>query len=182
MCASRWCWGFGIALGLVAGSARADEKSEAKQREAKELLAVVKDAGFYGLRDPKEKEAIARLHKLGADAVPAVTEMLADGLKNRKQGWIEVYRPLFILRGFGEDAKVALPDLIKSLDDEHPINVFAAAKVLEQIGPPAKAALPKLEKVWAAETTDGPKVDIGRAIKAIDPKAAQRLGIGAEDA
>ena len=182
MCASRWCWGFGIALSLVAGSARADEKNDAKQREAKELLAVVKNAGFYGLRDPKEKEAIEKLHKLGASAVPAIAELLADGLKNRKNGWIEVYRPLFILRGFGEDAKAALPDIIKALDDEHRINVFAAAKVLEQIGPPAKAALSKLEKVWAAEKNDGPKVDLGRAIKAIDPKAAQRLGIDAEDA
>lgn len=167
-----------LAIALFAtASACADDKSDAR-READKHLAVVKNAGYYGLGDRNEKAAIAALHKLGADAVPAVAQVLADGLKNRKNGWIQVYRPLYILRGFGKDAKAALPDVITALDDEHPINVSAAAKVLEAIGPAAKDALPKLEKVWAARTKDKPATAVGRAIRAIDPKAAERLGVG----
>ena len=175
MSLARWCLGVGIALAAV-GAGRADEKSEVRQKEARELLATVKNAGFYGLRDPKEKVAIAELQKLGADAAPAVAAMLTDGLKTRKDGWIQVYRPLYILQGLGEHAKVALPDIIKALDDDHPINVTAAARVLEKIGPAAKDALPKLETIWGSETAKS-KEEAGKAIKAIDPKAAEKLGI-----
>lgn len=176
MSLARWCLGVGIALAVV-GAGRADDKSEAKQKEARELLATVKNAGFYGLRDPKEKVAIAELQKLGADAAPAVAEMLADGVKTRKDGWIQVYRPLYIMEGLGEHAKIAVPDIIKALDDDHPVNVGAAAKVLTKIGPGAKDALPKLEKIWGSETTKFAKEQTGKAIKAIDPKTAEKLGI-----
>jgi hypothetical protein len=177
MALSRWSLAIGVGLALTWGSARADERSEANRREAKELLATVRDAGFYALRDPKEKDAIAKLQKLGPDAAPAVAGMLAEGLKARKNGWIQVYRPLYILKGLGKDAAPALPDVIKALDDEHPINVNAAAQVLAGIGPAGKGALAKLEHLWAARSGDAEDVVLGRAIQAIDPKTAERLGI-----
>ena len=89
----------------------------------------------------------------------------------------KVYRPLYIMEGLGEHAKVAVPDIIKALDDAHPINVMAASRVLGKIGPAAKDALPKLEKVWADQAKDSAKKVVGDAIKAIDPKAAEKLGI-----
>src|SRR5262249_52857304 len=105
-------------------------------------------------------------------------EMLAEGLKNRKAGWIEVYRPLFLLDGMGEHAKVAVADVIKALDDEHSVNVAAAARVLEQIGPPAKDALPSLRRVWESPGPRGAaKEEAGKAIKKIDPKLAEKLGV-----
>jgi hypothetical protein len=134
--------------------------------------------GYYSLRDPKEKEAIARLHALSEQAAPALAGMLAEGLANRKAGWIEVYRPLFILDGMGLHAQAALADIIRALDDQHPINVHAAAKILARIGPPAKDALPKLQRVWESPTSkEGTKQAMASAIKSIDPEAANKLGI-----
>ena len=171
----RW-FGVGLALAVGAG-AGAGEKDEAKRREARELLATVKGEGFYRLRDPKPREVVAKIQALGADAAPAVAELLAEGLKKRDDGWIQVYRPLYILEGLGEHAKLALPDIVKALDDEHPINVSQASRVLAKIGPGAKAALPKLEAIWTAEPKSLAKDEAGKAITAIDPKAAEKLGV-----
>ena len=52
----------------------------------------------------------------------------------------------------------------------------AAARLLEKIGPAAKDALPKLETIWGSETAKS-REEAGKAIKAIDPKAAEKLGI-----
>ena len=46
-------------------------------------------------RDPEEKAAIAKLRTMSALAAPAVAELLVEGHANRKQGWIQVYRPLY---------------------------------------------------------------------------------------
>lgn len=155
-----------------------DRKKQARASEVRELLNLVKNKGFYALRDPKEKEAIAKLQKMAEDAAPVVAEMLTEGLKNRKKGWIQVYRPLYILEGMGEHAKAALPDVIKALDDEHLINVGEAATVLGQIGPAAKEAVVKLQKIWEKqEQREGTKRLAADALKKIDPKAAEKLGI-----
>jgi HEAT repeat protein len=158
--------------------AHADDLVEARDLEIRELVGFLKTKGYYALRDPKEKEAIAKLQKMSEHAAPAVAGMLAEGLKNRKDGggWIEVYRPLFLLEGMGEHAKVALADITKALEDNHPINVAEAARVLERIGPPAKDALPSLQRVWESSGKDSAKM-AASAIRTIDPKTADKLGI-----
>jgi putative heme-binding domain-containing protein len=152
---------------------------EGRDREVRELVEFLSHTGYYGLRDPKEREAVAKLQKLGEYAAAPVAAMLTDGLKNRGNGWIEVYRPLYILKGMGEHAKVALPDVIKSLDDEHGINVGAAADVLAAIGPAAKDALPALLKAWGkSEKSSGYTCTaLAAALQKIDPEAAEKAGI-----
>jgi hypothetical protein len=142
------------------------------------MLAVVRGKGFYALRDPQEKLAIAGLRQRSEHAAPAVAAMLADGLKNREHGWIEVYRPLFIMDGMGVHARAGLPYIILALGDKHPINVDAAARVLAQIGPAAKDGLPELQRAWESAMPDSnARKSTATAIKAIDPKLAEKLGI-----
>jgi HEAT repeat protein len=178
------CWKLaGVMLLLAVGAARADDQpndraKENRSQEVRDLVDFVRHKGYYALADTKEKEAIAKLRMMAEEAAPVVARMLTEGLKNRESGWIEVYRPLYILEGMGEHAKVALPDIIKALDDKHLINVGQAARVLGQIGPSAMDAVAKLQQVWEkpmqSESTRKLAAD---AIKKIDPKTAEKLGI-----
>lgn len=167
-----------LVLGAVAGEDKSKVEQDAKTAEVRSLLDEIRNKGLYDLRGPKEKEAIEKLQKMGKDSAPFIGEMLADGLRNRQKGWFEVYRPLYLFDGMGEPAKVALPDIIKSLDDEHPTVVARAVSVLGAIGPAAKEASPKLQKLWAKpEQKDRMKQAIADALKKIDPPAAEKLGI-----
>jgi HEAT repeat protein len=116
-------------------------------------------------------------------AAPAIATMLAEGHKNRKEpkGWIQVYRPLYILKGMGEHAKVALPDVIKALDDPYGPVAGAAADVLGNMGPTAKGAGPDLLRVWEKSRKipgrPGATKALAAALKKIDPEAAEKAGI-----
>src|SRR5262249_39639600 len=92
-------------------------------------------------------ESTEKLQKMSEHAAPAIGAMLAEGHKNRKEGYLHVYRPLYILKGMGVDAKVALPDVIKALDDRYGPVARAAAEVLGNLGPAAKGAVPELLRV-----------------------------------
>src|SRR5437588_12583773 len=104
----------------AADPAKADDPAAARDREICDLVAYLNNTEVDALKDPKSKEraAIERLQKMSEHAAPTIATMLAEGHKNRKEptGWVQVYRPLFILKGMGEHAKVALPDVIKALD------------------------------------------------------------------
>ena len=168
----------GVSAAWAPSSLRADEQAEARAGEIRELVEFLSRKGFYALRDPQEKEAIAKLKAMSEQAAPAIAEMLTEGLKNRERGWIEVYRPLFILESMGPSAKVALADISKALEDEHQANVTAAARVLERIGPAAKNHLPSLRRVWESPNLrDSTKQAVERAIKNINPESAEKLGI-----
>ena len=159
------------------------------EQQLKQLLARVHDAGFYGLRDPEEAKAIAELRKHPDQAAPELTKMLAEGHKNRKQGWIWIYRPMYIIEGMGPAAKVAVPEIAKALNDDHGINVSQSAKLLTQIGPDAKEAMPALMKAWEkaeASTLDArrkqlQKNTLAKAMLAIDPEAAKQAGAAVVD-
>jgi hypothetical protein len=151
----------------------------ARQDEVRRLMRVVRDQGFYGLRDPKPARAVEALRRYADDDAPAVAALLVEGLKNRGRGWIEVYRPLYLLKGMGPAGKVALPDVVKALDDQHPINVGAAAEVLADIGPAAKEAVPALTRAWERSKTAprSAQDSLAAALKKLDPEAAARVGI-----
>jgi hypothetical protein len=81
----------------------------------------------------------------------------------------------------GEHAKVALPDVIKALDDRYGPVAGAAAEVLGSIGPAAKGAVPDLLRVWEKSKKipgrPGATKALGDALKKIDPEAAENAGI-----
>ena len=169
----------------AAHPAKADDQAAARDREIRDLVASLNNAEVDALKDPKSKEraAIEKLQKMSEHAAPAIATMLADGHKNRKepQGWIQVYRPLYILKGMGEHAKVALPDVIKALDDPYGVVAGAAAEVVGNIGPAAKGAVPDLLRVWEKSRKipgrPGATKALADALKKIDPQAAEKAGI-----
>ena len=169
----------------AADQAKADDQAAARDREIRDLVASLNNTGVDALKDPKSKEraAIEKLQKMSEHAAPAIATMLADGHKNRKEpkGWIQVYRPLYILKGMGEHAKVALPDVIKALDDQYGPVAGAAAEVLGNMGPAAKGAVPDLLRVWEKSRKipgrPGATKALADALKKIDPEAAEKAGI-----
>ena len=169
----------------AADQAKADDQAAARDREIRDLIASLNNTEVDALKDPKSKEraAIEKLQKMSEHAAPAIATMLADGHKNRKEpkGWIQVYRPLYILKGMGEHAKVALPDVIKALDDQYGPVAGAAAEVLGNIGPAAKGAVPDLLRVWEKSRKipgrPGATKALADALKKIDPEAAEKAGI-----
>ena len=169
----------------AADQAKADDQAAARDREIRDLVASLNNTEVDALQDPKSKEraAIEKLQKMSEHAAPAIATMLADGHKNRKEpkGWIQVYRPLYILKGMGEHAKVALPDVIKALDDPYGPVAGAAAEVLGNMGPAAKGAVPDLLRVWEKSRKipgrPGATKALADALKKIDPEAAEKAGI-----
>jgi len=169
----------------AADQAKADDQAAARDREIRDLVASLNNTEVDALRDPKSKEraAIEKLQKMSEHAAPAIATMLADGHKNRREpkGWIQVYRPLYILKGMGEHAKVALPDVIKALDDGYGPVAGAAAEVLGNLGPAAKDAVPDLLRVWVKSKKIPGRVGstkaLADALKKLDPEAAEKAGI-----
>ena len=173
-----------IGVGWFTPPAGAADQARA-DREIRDLVASLNNTEVDALKDPKSKEraAIEKLQKMSEHAAPAIATMLADGHKNRKEpkGWIQVYRPLYILKGMGEHAKVALPDVIKALDDQYGPVAGAAAEVLGNIGPAAKGSVPDLLRVWERSQRipgrPGATKALADALKKIDPEAAEKAGI-----
>ena len=179
------CVGWFTPSAGAADQAKADDNAAARDREIRDLVASLNNTDVDALQDPKSKEraAIEKLQKMSEHAAPAIATMLADGHKNRKEpkGWIQVYLPLYILKGMGEHAKVALPDVIKALDDGYGPVAGAAAEVLGSIGPPAKGAVPDLLRVWEKSQKipgrPGATKALADALKKLDPEAAEKAGI-----
>ena len=179
------CVGWFTPTAGAADQANADDPAAVRDREIRDLVASLNNTEVDALKDPKSKERIAieKLQKMSEHGAPAIATMLADGLKNRKEpkGWVQVYRPLYILKGMGEHAKVALPDVIKALDDGYGPVAGAAAEVLGNMGPAAKGAVPDLLRVWEKSRKipgrPGATKALADALKKLDPEAAEKVGI-----
>lgn len=182
------CVGWFTLSAGAAARASADDQAAARDRDIRDLVASLNNLGvdvLEALKDPKSKEraAIEKLQQMSEHAAPAIATMLADGHKNRKEpkGWIRVYLPLFILKGMGEHAQVALPDVIKALDDGYGPVAGAAAEVLANMGPAAKGSAPDLLRVWekSRKIPGRPNATkaLAAALKKIDPEAAEKAGI-----
>src|SRR5689334_13828654 len=104
----------------AADPAKVDDHAAARDREIRDLVASLNNFEFNGSnapKEPKDRAAIEKLQQMSEHAAPAVAAMLTEGHKKRKEGSLHLSRPLYILKGMGEHAKVAMPDLIKALDD-----------------------------------------------------------------
>ena len=77
------------------------------------------------------------------------------------------------ISGMGAAAAPAVPALIKALDDPEPTVRFPVLVALGEIGPAAKAAVPKLKQVMDEEINDEIAAAAKRALKRIQPEAVK---------
>jgi HEAT repeat protein len=75
------------------------------------------------------------------------------------------------IAGMGPDAVRAVPALIEALDDPSPVVRFPVTVALLEIGPGAKAAVPRLQQMVDEEINDEIAASARRALKRIDPTA-----------
>jgi HEAT repeat protein len=75
------------------------------------------------------------------------------------------------IAGMGPDAVRAVPALIEALDDPSPVVRFPVTVALLEIGPAAKAAVPRLQQMMEEEINDEIAASARRALKRIDPAA-----------
>jgi HEAT repeat protein len=75
------------------------------------------------------------------------------------------------IAGMGPDAVRAVPALIEALDDPSPVVRFPVTVALLEIGPGAKAAIPRLQQMIDEEINDEIAASARRALKRIDPSA-----------
>lgn len=75
------------------------------------------------------------------------------------------------IAGMGPAAAPAVPALIDALDDPVAAVRFPVTVALKEIGPAAKAAVPRLQKMMAEEINDEIAASARRALKEIDPSA-----------
>jgi HEAT repeat protein len=75
------------------------------------------------------------------------------------------------IAGMGPDAVRAVPALIEALDDPSPAVRYPVTIALLEIGPAAKAAVPRLQQMMEEEINDEIAASARRALKRIDPAA-----------
>ena len=75
------------------------------------------------------------------------------------------------ISGMGPAAAPAVPALIEALDDPEASVRFPVTVALGEIGPPAKAAVPKLKKMMDEEINDEIAAAAKRALRRIEPDA-----------
>lgn len=75
------------------------------------------------------------------------------------------------IAGMGPAAAPAVPALIEALDDPVAAVRFPVTVALKEIGPAAKAAVPRLQQMMAQEVNDEIAASARRALKQIDPSA-----------
>jgi HEAT repeat protein len=75
------------------------------------------------------------------------------------------------IAGMGPAAVRAVPALIEALDDPSPVVRFPVTVALGEIGPGAKAAIPRLQQMMEEEINDEIAASARRALKRIDPAA-----------
>lgn len=75
------------------------------------------------------------------------------------------------IAGMGPQAVRAVPALIEALDDPSPVVRFPVTVALLEIGPAAKAAVPRLQQMVEEEINDEIAASARRALRHIDPAA-----------
>jgi HEAT repeat protein len=73
------------------------------------------------------------------------------------------------IAGMGPQAVRAVPALIEALDDPSPVVRFPVTVALLEIGPAAKAAVPRLQQMVEEEINDEIAASARRALRHIDP-------------
>jgi HEAT repeat protein len=75
------------------------------------------------------------------------------------------------IAGMGPAAVMAVPALIEALDDPSAVVRFPVTVALGEIGPGAKAAVPRLQQMVDEEINDEIAASARRAIRHIEPRA-----------
>jgi HEAT repeat protein len=132
--------------GLVGRAARALRKIGEPARDAvPALIARIKESKGSSRDDAEVIEALMRIAPRRNEAVPALRAILREPPNNPSR-----IHAVVALGKMGAEAKDAVPDLIKMLDEDPskagPIR-FHAATALGQIGSEAKRAVPALVKL-----------------------------------
>jgi HEAT repeat protein len=78
------------------------------------------------------------------------------------------------IAGMGPEAAAAVPALIEALDDPAAAVRYPVTVALLEIGPAAKAAVPRLQQMVEEEINDEIAASARRALKRIDPSAVPR--------
>jgi HEAT repeat protein len=111
-----------------------------------------------------------------AQATPVRVDPTADG--RRLSAWIADLKAAapqtrnaaaYEIAGMGANAVPAVPALIEALDDPSPVVRFPVTVALGEIGPGAKAAVPRLQQMMEEEINDEIAASARRALKRIDP-------------
>jgi HEAT repeat protein len=103
--------------------------------------------------------------------VPVLTELLKNKEAEIRSDAAQALGEL------GSAAKEAVPALIESLQDRDFSVCRNAAWALGNIGPEAKGAAPALMQIWNGKMEDLIPCAAGKALKKIDPQAAEAAGV-----
>jgi HEAT repeat protein len=106
-----------------------------------------------------------------SNAVPALTNLMATGDRYaRMSAAVALWR-------ITSNENLSLPVLIKELPSFDINSIHLPANALEEMGPRAKAAFPLLLTELPRATDNYQRETITKALKAIDPEAAAKVGI-----
>jgi HEAT repeat protein len=134
-----------------------------------EIAMPIMEKAFEGADEEMVHEALNAISGLGPAAVPK----LIDALKHEKARPYVVY----MLGQIGPEAKDAVAELVKLLDDKNADVRSEVPLALGKIGPAAKAAVPALLKALEAqqETDEHAACGIAHALGKIGPPAADAV-------
>jgi HEAT repeat protein len=125
------------------------------------LVILVGSSAAVGQATPvKVKEPVSN----GRTLSQWIVDLKAQAPQTRNAAAYEI-------AGMGPDAVRAVPALIEALDDPSPVVRFPVTVALLEIGPGAKAAVPRLQQMMEEEINDEIAASARRALKRIDPAA-----------
>ncbi len=149
-----------FALGRIGGPAAAPAVPKLVSSLESENVDVVRSALF----------ALGKIGPEAADALPVLRQRLLDPEEPFKIGVVWA-----ILRIRPEDQRIhtmAVPLLIRALDNEMEVVRYEAAVALGDIGGPAVNALPKLREVAEKDLSEAVRSAAGEAVTKIEGKQA----------
>ena len=126
------------------------------------------DIHRYTYRDAhaRARRAANALRKLGVKAHERVATLAWNSFRH--------YELYYAISGMGAEGAPAVPALTAALRDQEAAVRYAVAIALREIGPPARAAIPALEKVAEDDINDDVAFMARKALKAIRGETAAR--------
>lgn len=139
-------------------------------KEIGEAARPAEDALIRAATDNKEeyirRSAIETLGVIQGDP-KKIVPVLCELLKNEDLQ----YSALEALKGYGEHAETALPDLQALLDSPEDYKRSTALTVLGQLGPKAKSVIPRLKEILQNDGDDSARNEAAKALLKIAPES-----------